>query len=940
MEFSDELLRELLATFAVEAEEHLQTLTRDLLALEKGPGAEKSAELLAEIFRAAHSLKGAARAVNLGAAGEVSHHLETLFARLRDGELAASPALFDLIYQALDALGVLVQPNPSGPADAAPSVDVAALCARLEAAHSAGAPPAPAPARAPKGSLAQRMQKSARPVAAAPPAEDRPRAWQAPTPEALETAAPSESSPAQPAEAARTAMMATEPAGDESSVATTEAAQTAMMATEPGGGESSVATTEAAQTAMMATEPAGGESSVATTEAAEPMEEASPAPAPPPAAPVALVVPAAALAAAVTPVAASEPARARPVETTVRLSTSKLDALMEVVGELQAARLSAELRQTELHSLLSSAESLEALSRAVRQHTRRLRLDSAEAESREAAGDGLEAAAKRLAEAKTQAEAGVSAADETDARRRLAEVGAILDFVETNDVRVRELRGRLSDLRRQFEADGRHLAQLMADLQDGVRRTRLVPIATVLDTFPRVVRDLARQLNKDVDLEISGGETEVDRAMLEQIKDPLSHLVRNSLDHGLEKRAARLAAGKPATGKLTLSAAQHGDSLRLELADDGGGIDVSAVKAGAVARGLVTAEAAAAMSDHEALWLIFRSGLSTSATITAISGRGVGLDVVRENIERMNGWIEVNSVPGRGTRFAFSLPLTVATTLCLMAQAGGQTFGLPLSSVVRVVRVGADEIGHAEAGEAIRVDGRPIALLQLSDVLNLAPGPAAPARAGARRPAVVVGSAERRAAFLVDTLGAAQEVVVKSLPRPFERVRHVSGAAILGSGEVALILNAADLLRGGKGASPSAGAAESAAESAAGAPAEAVMILVADDSITTRTLEKNILEAAGYTVRVAADGQEAWTILQSEPCRLLVSDVNMPRLDGFELTEKVRGHETLKRLPIVLVTSLDSREDRERGIWAGADAYIVKGSFDQDVLLSTIRQLI
>jgi two-component system chemotaxis sensor kinase CheA len=198
----------------------------------------------------------------------------------------------------------------------------------------------------------------------------------------------------------------------------------------------------------------------------------------------------------------------------------------------------------------------------------------------------------------------------------------------------------------------------------------------------------------------------------------------------------------------------------------------------------------------------------------------------------------------------------------------------------------------------------------------------------------VVGSAERRAAFLVDAVGAAQELLVKGLPRPFERVRHVAGAAILGSGEVALILNAADLLRAGKGSGQSLSAAPAAA------PVETALILVADDSMTTRTLEKNILEAAGYRVRVAADGAEAWTILQHEPCSLLVSDVNMPRLDGFELTEKVRADDKLKSLPIVLVTSLDSRDDRERGIWAGADAYIVKGSFDQDVLLATIRQLI
>jgi CheW-like domain/Histidine kinase-, DNA gyrase B-, and HSP90-like ATPase/DinB superfamily len=271
-----------------------------------------------------------------------------------------------------------------------------------------------------------------------------------------------------------------------------------------------------------------------------------------------------------------------------------------------------------------------------------------------------------------------------------------------------------------------------------------------------------------------------------------------------------------------------------------------------------------AYSEQVALWLIFRSGLSTSPIITDISGRGVGLDVVRENIERLNGWIEVESVLGRGTRFTFSLPLTVTTTLCLMAHAGGQTFGLPVSSVLRMVRVGADQIGHAEGGEAIQVDGRPVALTRLTDVLDLEP--AAPARAGALLPVLVVGGgtagAERRAAFLVDALDATQEVVVKSLPQPFERVGHISGAAILGSGEVTLILNAADLLRAGKTTHQPLKVSKTPKVAAGATP----VILVADDSITTRTLEKKhpgsgrLPRADGSRWRGSLDGAAERTV--------------------------------------------------------------------------------
>jgi two-component system chemotaxis sensor kinase CheA len=752
MKLGDELLRELLATFAVEASEHIQAISAHLLALEKSPAPEEARELLTEIFREAHSLKGAARAVDLDAAGGLAHSLETLFGRMQTGELAPSPELFDLAYQALDGLTLLVANGPEG----APPVDTAGLSARLDAAGRRQTPGA-AP------SLAQRLKAIERPVEQL--AQDEPTAAEQP---------------------------------------------------ENGAG--------APETALM---PAG--------------------------------LPQAGTRALVPPLA-----RPRLADETIRVSTAKLDTLMAEVGELQIARLATEQRLVELRDLSENVE-----------------------------------------------------------------------LLERNDASWRATRAQLNDVRRRFEVDARRLAQLTALLQDDVRRTRLLPISTVFDAFPRMVRDVARDLGKEAELIVIGGDTEVDRSVLEQIKDPITHLLRNSLDHGLEPPAARRAAGKPARGTITLSAAQHGSSVRVEVADDGAGIPVARVKASAVRQGVLTAEAAAAMSEHEALWLIFRSGLSTSPMITDLSGRGVGLDVVRENIERLTGTLEVESEAGSGARFILSLPLTVATTLCLLAQAGGQTFGLPIAGVVRIVRVGPDDIGHGEGAEAIRLDGRPVALFRLAEVLELT-GASPAAGNGARLPAVILGSGNRQAAFLVDSLASAQEVLVKSLPAPWLRVRHVAGATIMGNGEVVMILNAGDLLR-----SASRGPARAAAVLAQPAePAHVPVILVVDDSITTRTLEKNILETAGYAVRVAADGQEAWALLQSEAFDLLVTDISMPRLDGFALTEKVRADERLNTLPVILVTSLDTREDREHGIWAGADAYIVKSSFDQDTLLATIRKLI
>ncbi|MDQ1300512.1 MAG: two-component system, chemotaxis family, sensor kinase CheA, partial [Chloroflexota bacterium] len=603
-----------------------------------------------------------------------------------------------------------------------------------------------------------------------------------------------------------------------------------------------------------------------------------------------------------------------PVEESVRVATAKLEALLAQMGELQVARLGAEQRGLELRALLDDAEAWEA-----EQWARRA--------TPVMQGGHAPAPGARIPPQMP------TAADAASAR-------------------LREVTGRLRSLQRRYDADQRRLTQVMAALQDNVRRMRMLPISTVFGTYGRMVRDLAQDLGKEARLVVQGGETEVDRSVLEQIKDPLTHLLRNSLDHGIELPHTRLAAGKPAAGTLTLAASQQGDSIIVEVSDDGHGIDIIKVRESAIKKGMVSSEEAQAMSDHEALWLIFRSGISTSSVVSDVSGRGVGMDVVRDKVERLHGLMDVHSTLGAGARFTLTLPLTVATTLCLLVQAAGQTFAVPITNVIRIVRLQADSIGYAEGQAAIRPEGRPIVLLSLAQVLGmmndkpLAPKPGrdgAPAAADLGT-AIILGSAEKRLAFRVDAVTNAQEVVVKPLPKPFLRVQYLVGASILGTGEVVLVLNAADLLR--TSAPAHAAPATPAPTPAEETPTRVRTLLVVDDSITTRTLEKNILEAAGYAVRAYADGLEAWNALQTEGGApdglfdLVVSDVSMPRLNGFDLTVRVRGDARLKNLPVVLVTSLDSREDRERGAQAGADAYIVKAAFDQDNLLETIRRLV
>lgn len=617
---------------------------------------------------------------------------------------------------------------------------------------------------------------------------------------------------------------------------------------------------------------------------------------------------------------------ARAPEESIRVSTGKLDILMEQVAELQTARINAEQRLTEVRELLERVESWDLQWRAVRSELWRVGLING------SAGGGASARVTEFGAA--------VAMPESRSMQHLA------SFLESNADHLKNSLVQLTGLVRSFDSDSRRMAQVMADLQDGVRRIRMLPISTVFETFPRLVRDTARSVDKDVNLVITGGENEVDRTILEQVKAPLVHLLRNAVDHGMESPEARIAAGKPKQGTLRLSAAQRGANLIVEVAEDGGGIPVDKVRESAVRKGLLSPEAAAAMSDQEALWLIFRPGFSTKSTVTDLSGRGVGLDVVRENVEGLGGMIDVRSEVGKGTTFTLTLPMSVATTLVMIVECGERRFAVPVTNVLRITQVQPDKVGQLRGKAAIDFEGRPIALTRLSDALGLVDASASDSASEAQQ-ALIVGSAEKRYAFVVDAVVGAQEVVVKSLLPPLDRVRRVAGATILGTGEVVMVINVADLIRSssvtGFGMSISqAGAGAASGEQAAKDKKkwEPPLVLCVDDSFTTRTLVKSIVEAAGYPTKQAADGLEAWNILQTEPVKLVVTDVQMPRMDGFELTRMIRKDAKTKNLPVVLVTSLDSPEERAEGVDAGADAHIVKGALRQEDLLETIKRLL
>lgn len=720
------------ATFKVEAAEHLQAIAAGLLALEKSPGSDEERRLIETVFRAAHSLKGAARAVNLSEVETICQALEDRFSGWKRGRVAVSPPELDAAHRSLDALSSAI----AGPGEATV------------------APPPPKTASTLQHPAARIVQQ---PQAATTPA----------TKSTEKTAS-----------------------GD-----------------------------------------------------------------------------------------------------TVRIAISKLDARLLEAEEMLAAKLATEQRALELTALAGQFESWR----------------------------------KEWAKAQPQARA----------LRHSGTGAALTEFFEWNHDYLRSLEGRIAALRQAAERDRSTVGKLVDDLLADSKKLLMLPLATLGGLLPKLVRDLSRDQGKEAELTIQGEDVELDKRILEEIKDPLVHLLRNSVDHGIEMPEQRRALGKPPRATITLSvSAINGDRVEITVSDDGAGIDVAALKADAIKRGLLTTQAAQSADEAQILALIFEPDVSTSPIVTQLSGRGLGLAIVREKAEKLGGRVAVESRRGAGVTIRVSLPVTLATFRGIQIAVADRLFVLPTVEVERVTRFKPRDVQTVEGRETLVLNGRTVALVRLADVLELPV--TAPADPNAAKPAVILGVGEQRMAFAIDTLLDEQEVLVKQFTKPLVRVRHIAGATILGSGKVAPILRISDLLKSAR----QAGAPARASTQAKPVTALSKSILVVEDSITSRLLLKGILESAGYRVRTAVDGLEAFTTLRTETFDLVVSDVEMPRLNGFDLTANIRADRKLAALPVILVTALATREDRERGIEVGANAYLVKSNFDQSNLLDAVRRLV
>ena len=523
----------------------------------------------------------------------------------------------------------------------------------------------------------------------------------------------------------------------------------------------------------------------------------------------------------------------------------------------------------------------------------------------------------------------------TRAAAASADLRGLAEFFDWNHDYLRALEGKVAALRRTAEQDRLLIGKLVDDLLENSKKLLMLPLATLSALLSKLVRDLCRDQGKEAELTIRGEEVTIDKRILEQLKDPLVHLLRNCIDHGIETPEQRRRAGKPARAAITLTVSPvNSTQVEISVSDDGVGIDVEKVKAAAGKRGIATPDTLDRLGESAALALVFEADVSTSPMITRVSGRGLGLAIVREKAEKLGGRVAIESRRGSGTTIRMTLPLTLATFRGVLIESARRLFILPTAQVERVTRFKLQEVRTVEGRRTLTLDGRAAALVDLAEVLQLPSTPHKSDRPEAV-PVLVLGAGEQRVAFAVDAVLDEREVLVKRFTKPLSRVRNIAGATVLGSGEVAPILNVADLLKSARTAG--AGLRTPAAAVPSAMPAK--RILVVEDSITSRMLLKGILESAGYDVKTAVDGIDAFTALRTEHFDLVVSDVEMPRSNGFDLTARIRADRTLAEMPVVLVTALESREDRERGIDVGANAYLVKSSLDQSNLLEALRRL-
>lgn len=789
MDKKEEFLKKLLVTFRIEAEENLTNMSANLIKLEKKPSDSHSAELIEIIFRQAHSLKGASRAVNLSEIESVCQSFESVMSALKNKIIQLNPKIFDVLQQTVDIINDLLNSSEE----------------RINS------------------ELKNRISDVLRNL---------------------------------------------------SMVEAGKSEEIEIKKSEP-----------------------------KTTTLAEPVSEKEKKDAVSDIKKEETVISSINKKSAVTSEKETVLSTKKPSAETIRVSIKKLDKLLFQAEEMLLLKLTStqqieNLRLAQDKLTIWKKESVEVFS-SVRN-------------------------IKQIFEKKEKE--GTLPKEEQD-------IIKIIQFYEWSVSHIKMLEDELIELRNFSDQQAYSSSAKIEALLDDVKEIITVPFSMLLDVFPKAVRDISKDIGKEVDFVVIGEDTEIDRRILEDIRQPLMHILRNCIDYGIEKPDVRIKKNKPPKGTITFNVKRlENNKILVQISDDGAGINIEKLRNLYIKNEKVSAEEAAKIQKKELLYYIFKSGVSTSDMVTDISGRGLGLAIVQENIEQLGGAIIIESEKDKGTTLNLELPLSLVTFRGVIIKVSDREFVVPTAKIQRVLRLNRKEVKTVENRATMTLDGHVIPFVSLSSILEL------PIKENDSEyvQTLIFGSKNKKISFAIDEIVNEQEVLVKNFNKHLARVRNISGATVLGSGKVVPILNISDLLK--SALKPMAIAIKQKASEETEEVKKSV--LVVEDSITSRMLLKNILETAGYVVTTAIDGIDGFTKLKESNFNAVVSDIEMPRMNGFDLTAKIRSDKVLSEMPVLLVTSLSKREDRERGIDVGANAYIIKSSFDQSNLLEILERLI
>ena len=547
----------------------------------------------------------------------------------------------------------------------------------------------------------------------------------------------------------------------------------------------------------------------------------------------------------------------------------------------------------------------------------------------------ISAQAKRLSKLSKEVQRSIASLSEA-MKEFSSQDGEVTKWLSQCEAQIQKLRENTLNLYDHFSTEAFHLDPVIDELQAKIKEIKMLPLSIIFEGFPRMVRDIASQEGKEVNLVISGGETELDKKVLEGIKTSLIHILRNCIDHGIEEPEARVALGKPREGTIKMSAFHEGDNVVITVEDDGRGMDIAQIKETALRKRLLSSYDLEGMTDKEVLNIVFMNGYSTSPIVTDVSGRGMGLDIVRRDITNLKGRVILDTQKDKETKFTLVLPLTIAIIQVLLIKVQNMLFALPMFSVTESIKVNMDDVSAIEGRMAIQSRDHIVPLVKLNEVLGLPPPGDDEGKAKKEMLVVMATSLYNRVGFIVDEITGEGEVFIKSLGKHLGKVKNVSGAIIMPNGEVVVVLDIADLIAHSALSLPQATGKRRAPKS----KRKEKKILIVEDAFSTRELEKSILETHGYLVDTAVDGLDALDRMADNRYDLIVSDLEMPRMNGFELCKTLKNNEGYKDIPFVMVTALQKEEDKRRGIEVGAAAYIVKSAFEQTNLLDTIERLV